>query len=84
MGSVIYEKGLIHITGAKVAPQHRQDSVLRLNLTAQNTSQLGKADKTFQKVRFAVQMPDSGNDRKQSFIGKIPQESWSIAQQLDD
>ena len=75
VGAVIDEKFFILVSGAEMAPQQRQYPVLRLDLSAQNAAQLGKADKALQQMGLTVEVPHGGKDRMQRFVGRISQKA---------
>ena len=68
MGPVIQEKGIVRIAGTKVTPQQRKHPVFRLDLSAQNTAQIGKAGKPLEQMRFRIQVPHCLGHRVERFI----------------
>ena len=54
MGTVVDEKILVLEAGAEVAPQQREDPVLRLDLRGQDAAVVREADEALQKTGLAV------------------------------
>ena len=54
MGTVVDEKILVLEAGAEVAPQQREDPVLRLDLRGQDAAVVREADEALQKMGLAV------------------------------
>ena len=51
-----------------MAPQQREDPVLRLDLRGQDAAVVREADEALQKMGLAVQVPDSLENRVQGLI----------------
>ena len=77
---VIDQEVLILKAGAEVAPQQREDPVLRLDLRRQDAAVVRKADEALQKMGLTVQVPDSLKDRIQRFIREVMEEGGAFLQ----
>lgn len=77
---VIDQEVLILKAGAEVAPQQREDPVLRLDLRGQDAAVVREADEALQKMGLTVQVPDSLKDRIQRFIREVMEEGGAFLQ----
>ena len=77
---VIDQEVLILKAGAEVAPQQREDPVLRLDLRGQDAAVVREADEALQKVGLAVEVPDGLKNRVQCLIGEIMEEGGAFLQ----
>ena len=83
VGAVIDEEGLVLVAGAEVAPQEGENPVFWLNLAAQDAAQLREADKAFEQMDLALEVPDGLENGIQRFVGEIAQKAGPLFQQLD-
>lgn len=77
---VIDQEVLILKAGAEVAPQQREDPVLRLDLRGQDAAVVREADEALQKMGLTVQVPDSLKGRIQRFIREVMEEGGAFLQ----